>query len=377
MITASQIKEKVESYDLSKPHHAQFRLCVKGEKFADQHRLVFNEIAEELTSTPQDFYSRAKSYLRNHKEIAFALRKMQVSSTRQYEDQEAAVLPALERIANFWEAAPALRFYAFYLSGKKAPFEALNKPGNVLRHFKNIGLNSSDTDLLRKLRNATQHPGYFQNDQVVSDKGEQICEFYEVLNLVDKIDEINRWVLMMTIYLILYNPQFTLMATSLLHHEYRTNQTLYANSLGPMYKLFGSPSQQEEVEGPKQSPPKLAVWITSAYFFAQAPIQTMAGTAIGKAISRKLSGAFSRAYNSSDMVRLIETFQLKSKEAAHEIRSIAMQLRSQADQQALLQFAEVIDQDAERRTDLNRKVDRKLVGFMIRQFNKKYTREQP
>jgi hypothetical protein len=370
MITASEIKKKIESYDLSKPHHAQFRLCVRGEKFADQHKLVFKGITEEIEATPQAFYDRARSYVRNHNEIAFALRKMHTGTAREHEEQAVAVLPALERIAKFHEAAPALRFYAFYLSERRTPYSALTKIGAVLKCFRSFGLIPDDVNNIRKLRNAAYHPGYSSDGFIVSNTGKKICTHTEVLELVGKIDELNRWVLMMTICLTIYNPKFTLLAISLLRYEYYNNFDLYADSLGPIYKFLGTSNQDLEPDPAASSPPKLAQWITMAYPFIKAPRKAFMGYVLVKGLTSKISSDFKKANSRTDVVRLFGAFQEKSLKVAQNLRMQAVAQSDKESQAALIQFAEAIDRDAERRLDLNRKTQQNMVDFMVRQLNK-------
>jgi hypothetical protein len=376
MITASKIKEKVESYDLSKPHHAQFRLCIRSENFAEQYKLVFKEITEELESNPQDFYDRARSFVRNHKEINFALTKMRTGSTVVHEDQNVAVRPALERIAKFWEASPALRFYAFYLSGRKAPYEKLKSPEVVLKYFKGLGLSSGELNTIRKLRHAIYHPGEFKNGLVLSDKGEPICKLSEVLELEEKIDDVNHWVIMMTLYLIIHNPQFTLTVISLLNYEYFNKKELYVDSLWPVYKLLGSSASRPEQE-PKQQQPKLAQWITKVYPFVKSPRQAFMGYALVNGIVRKISGDFSKAYNRSDVVHLLNTFRDKSLEATNLLRQSATVFTDQESHAAFIQLATAIERDALRQTDLNRTTDQNTVDYIVSILNEKFTREQP
>lgn len=376
MITASRIQEEVESYDLHNPHHAQFKSCILGEKFTDQYSLVFDEITKELESNPQQFYDRARSFVRNHKEISFALTKMRTGSSVVHEDQKVAVRPALERIAKFWEAAPALRFYAFYLSGRRAPYEKMKNPLVVLPHFKKLGFSSTEIETLRKLRHATYHPGEFKGGLVLSDERKPICELSEVLNLEKKIDDVNRWVMMMTLYLIIHNPQFTLTVISLFNYEYFNKKELYIDSLWPVYKLLGSSASKLEKE-PEQQQPKLAQWITKIYPFVKSPRKAIMGYALVNGLIRKMSGDFSKAYNRSDVLNLLDTFRDKSLEAANLLRQSTATFTDQESRDAFIQLAAAIERDAQRQTDLSQTTDQNTVDYIVSILNEKFTREQP
>lgn len=369
MITASRIREEVESYDLNNPHNAQFKSCILGEKFTDQYSLVFDEITKELESNPQKFYDRARSFVRNHKEIAFALRKMHLGTAKIHEDPAVAVLPAQQRVAKFYEAAPALRFYAFYLTGKKTPYTKLKESRTVLKCFKPFGLTSDDVDIIRKLRNAEYHAGYSSDGYVTSDTGEQICTHEKVLSLVDKIDEINRWVTMMTIYLLIHNPRFTLITLSLLTYEYRHNLKLYADSLGGIYKLLGTSRKESTLEKKEPKPPKLAQWITLYYPMIRSPRRALMGYALVGAIKQKISVAFKKTNDRSDIVDLFETIQEKSLEVAQTLRSMAVNQNDKEAIGALTQFAESIERDAQRKMDLARQSDIDIVDLMVDQLN--------
>ena len=376
MITASNIKDQVEAYDLNQPHYAQFRLCVKGERFAEQYKLVFREITEELYSTPQAFYDRARSFGRNHKEINFALGKMKPGAKVEYEDPNVAVRPALDRIAKFWEAAPALRFYAFYLTSRRAPYEKMKEPKVVLKNFKSLGLSASDAILLRQLRNAAYHPANFKNGRVLSDKDEDICEILKVFELIKIIDDINRWVMMMTFYLVIHNPRFTLTVISLLNYEYHNKKELYIHSLFPAYKLIGSFAVKDEAK-PEQQQPALARWITKAWPIIKSPRQALMGFAFVEGITRKVSGDFSRAYNRVDVIQLLDNFRNKSLDVAAILHDQAKHFTDPESQAAFIQLAVAIERDSLRKTDLSRKTDQNSIDFIVATLNKKYTREQP
>ena len=375
MITASRIREEVEAYDLHQPHFLQFRACIAGEQFADQHRQVFDEVTEELESDPQQFYDQARSFVRNHKEISFALGKMKTGAKIGHEDPNVAVRPALDRIAKFWEAAPALRFYAFYLTGRKAPYEKMTEPKTVLKNFKNLGLSASDAILLRKLRNAAYHPGNFKNGRVLSDKDEDICEIPKVFELVKIIDDINRWVMMMTFYLAIHNPPFTLTVISLLNYEYFNKKELYIHSLWPVYKLLSASAMKEEAV-PEQQQPALARWITKVWPIVKSPRQALMGFAFVEGITRKVSSDFSRAYNRVDVLQLLDTFRSKSLNAAALLRDQANHFTDPESQAAFIQLAVAIERDGLRRTDLSRKTDQRSIDFIVDTLNKKYAREQ-
>ncbi|TXF89299.1 hypothetical protein FUA23_11170 [Neolewinella aurantiaca] len=191
-----------------------------------------------------------------------------------------------------------------------------------------------------------------------------------MLELVDKIDELNRWVMMMTIYLTIYNSQFTLLIISLLHYEYYNNFKLYADSLGPIYKFLGTSNQEPEPDPAAPTPPKLAQWITMAYPFIKSPRKAFMGYTIVKGLTSKISSNFKKANSRTDVVQLFEAFQEKSLEVAQTLRVQAATQSDEESQAALIQFAEAIERDAERRLDLNRKPQQDMVDFMVRQLNK-------
>lgn len=374
MITASRIQEEVESYDLHQPDLLQFRACIAGEQFADQHRQVFDEITEELEADPQQFYDRARSFVRNHKEINFALGKMKTGAKVEHEDPNVAVRPALDRIAKFWEAAPALRFYTYYLTGRKAPYDKLIKPISVLSKFKQLGLSANDADTIRKLRNATYHPGNFKSGFVLSDEGKTICEIPRVFELVKLIDDINRWVMMMTFYLVIHNPRFTLTAISLLNYEYFNKKELYIHSLWPVYKLLGTSATEGKTE-PEPQQPALARWITKGWPILKAPRQALMGYTFVESITRKISGDFSKAYNRSDVLELLATFRDKSLEAADLLRHYAEFSPEEESRAAFFQLASAIEQDAQRRTDLSRPTEQNTIDFIVDSLNENLERE--
>jgi hypothetical protein len=376
MITASRIKEKVDSYNLHQPNLLQFRVCISGEPFADQHRQVFDEISEELKTDPQQFYDRARSFVRNHKEINFALGKMKTGAKVEHEDPNVAVRPALDRIAKFWEAAPALRFYAFYLTGRKAPYEKMAESKAVLKNFKNLGLSASDATLLRQLRNAAYHPGNFKNGRVLSDKDEDICEIPRVFELVKIIDDINRWVMMMTFYLVIHNPRFTLTVISLLNYEYFNKKELYIHSLWPVYKLLGTSAVKEEAM-PEQQQPAFARWITKVWPIVKSPRQALMGYALVEGITRKISGDFSKDYNRADVLKLLSTFRNKSLEAADLLRHYAEFSLEEESRAAFFQLAAAIERDARRRTDLTRPTQQNTIDFIVDSLNENLQREEP
>lgn len=294
---------------------------------------------------------------------------MHIGTAKTHEDPAVAVLPALRRVAKFYEAAPALRFYAFYLTGKKTPYAKLKESRAVLKCFKSFGLTFDDVEIIRKLRNAEYHPGYSSDGFVTSDTDEQICTHEKVLSLVDKIDEINRWVIMMTIYLIIHNPRFTLMIVSLLTYEYRHNLKLYADSLGGIYKLIGTSKKESTLEKKEPKPPKLAQWITLYYPMIKSPRKALIGYALVEAIKQKISVAFKKANNRSDIVDLFETIQEKSLEVALMLRLMAINQTDEEAIAALTQFAESIERDAQRKMDLARQSDKDIADLMVDQLN--------
>lgn len=375
MITASEIRDYIEAYDLHQSHLLQFRVCIAGEQFADQHRRVFDEITEELESDPQQFYVRARSYVRNHKEINFALGKMKTGAKVEHKDPNVAVRPALERIAKFWEAAPALRFYAYYLTGRKAPYEKMTESRTVLKNFKNLGLSASDAILLRKLRNAAYHPANFNNGRIFTDKGEDICKIPKVFELVQIIDDINRWVTMMTFYLVIHSPRFTLTVISLLNYEYFNKKELYIHSLWPVYKLLGTSARKEETK-PEQQQPALARWITKVWPIIKSPRQALMGYALVEGITRKILGDFSKAYNRADVLKLLSTFRDKSLEAADLLRNYAKFSTEEESHAAYVQLAAAIERDAQRRTDLTRPTEQNTIDFIVDSLNENLEREQ-
>lgn len=101
------------------------------------------------------------------------------------------------------------------------------------------------------------------------------------------------------------------------------------------------------------------------------------GYALVNGLIRKMSGDFSKAYNRSDVLNLLDTFRDKSLEAANLLRQSTATFTDQESRDAFIQLAAAIERDAQRQTDLSQTTDQNTVDYIVSILNEKFTREQP
>jgi len=366
----SKIDNFLDKTEFSKSRRIDFIDFIVSPKKENSHIKnsikIFDEIEKMINENPQELVGLSKNVIYHNQNLTklFSFLFSQ-KGNKESLNQELGYSNKIESISVFWEVSRLLKFPAYLLSGRRVRIENIKEREKIFSHFKFLGIDKKDIDLIRRIRNAHYHPFTFRNGFLINDKGEEVCTFQTIDNILKKISVVLEWWLFTFASTIYYNPSFAIYGYYALRNELGQNEDLYFQYLETFQEylpIFQTDKSEKKLN--KDELPLLAVWISKSWKFIKNPISYIKGYFATKVLEGVLEKAFRSDVSKEDMCFLINKLRGKILEFGLQMTKLSPQLKNENDRVAMKRIGQRIEENATIPINIEDDLNKKLFNLI-------------
>lgn len=221
-------KEKFYTSDLDRYERS---LNERHSEWVIQNKIIVFELNDLIENDPRKSFEIIKSGLLEV-EMMYSLKRHQIFNNGEIPSPGKQI----EELAGAFEHLNQLKFISYLLSQRRCDIKTLTKQSQILKHFKCLGISSSEISLFRSLRNVSNHKALFRNNKCTLEDGREIS-IEEIEILYKKIKSYFDYFKNIILCSLLNIPKFTLYLFLIYYNNKEEFEAKNAN-LGESFRAF-------------------------------------------------------------------------------------------------------------------------------------------